>query len=63
MNAARIKWIVLMAAFVLSINFVSGYRSRTVREYATSAQLYWRLPQQANYGLAGAPMPIRPLSP
>ncbi len=55
MNAARIKWIVLMAAFVLSINFVSGYRSRTVREYATSAQLYWRLPQQANYGLAGGP--------
>ena len=45
MNAARMKWIVLMAAFVVSINFVSGFRSRTVREYATSAQLYWHADQ------------------
>ena len=55
MNAARMKWIVLMAAFIVSINFVSGYRSRTVREYCTSAQLYWHLPQNAKDAPAEGP--------
>jgi hypothetical protein len=40
MNAARLKWIVLMIAFAVSIRFVSGHRTGSVREYATSAQLY-----------------------
>jgi len=42
MNAARLKWIALMAAFAILTHFASGYRGRSVREFATSAQIYWR---------------------
>lgn len=44
MNAARLKWIALMAAFAV-LTHLATTRTRTVREYATSARVYWRADQ------------------
>jgi hypothetical protein len=45
MNAARLKWLALLAAMFVVSYAVSHYRSNTVREYVTSASVYWRADQ------------------
>lgn len=45
MNAARLKWLAVLALIFAVSYGVSLYRSNTVREYVTSAQVYWRADQ------------------
>lgn len=42
MNAARVKWLALLAACWATTYALSWYHLNSVREYATSAQVYWR---------------------
>ena len=42
MSSARLKWIALLAACILTLYGASRFHDDSVREYLTSAQVYWR---------------------
>lgn len=45
MSSAKLKWIALLAACLLTLYALSRYHDDSVREYLTSAQVYWRADQ------------------
>jgi hypothetical protein len=45
MNSARLKWLALLAACVVTSYALNTYRTNSVREYLTSAQVYWHADQ------------------